>query len=65
MTTKAPAPPANALLEYCGPAGQESPSQGPLEPGAVYQWPAEMAAYLVAQHPTHWRRPQTAAPKQE
>lgn len=65
MTTKAPAQPATVLVEYCGPAGQESPAHGPLEPGAVYQWPAEMATYLVAQHPTHWRRPQTPTASKE
>lgn len=65
MSTTKPATPATILVEYCGPAGQDSPAHGPLEPGAVYQWPAEMAAYLVATHPTHWRRPQTPTASKE
>lgn len=44
-------------LVYIGPAGQESPLFGVLVPGQSYQAETAFAAYLVAQHPAFWRRP--------
>lgn len=44
-------------IEYLGPIGQESPLFGPLVAGERYQCDAELAAYLVRQHPDYWRRP--------
>ena len=47
-------------LEWIGPAGQDSPVFGVLEPGERYQCAdGEFAAYLCRQHPTYWRLPQT------
>jgi hypothetical protein len=52
--------PARVRLLYVGPPLAESPEVGPLEPGQGYEWPAELAEYLVRQHPDHWQRPPAA-----
>lgn len=49
--------PALATLVYIGPAGQESPTLGPLVAGQRYQIDAALAAYLCEQHPEYWTRP--------
>lgn len=57
---EAPADPVDAEhldLEYVGPEGQESPFFGPLVVGQRYQAPVAFGEYLIATHPSHWKRP--------
>ncbi len=55
------------MLEFVGPAVQESPLFGPLVPGERYRCEdAAFGEYLVTRHPDYWRRPsvrRTAAPQ--
>lgn len=57
MAKKQPKAESLVTLEYCGPVGETSHLFGALEVGRHYQADSELAAFLLAANPTHWREP--------